>query len=248
MLSGLLLLSVIVVAGSCLQRVSGMGFALIAGPVLSVVMGPVEGILVVNALAVVNAAITTVTVRRHVDWRKCGLIASVLIFGSVPGALLVREVSPALLQVLVGVLLLAALGIVTFGRRWMPEVSGRLPALAAGVIGGFMNTLAGIAGPALTVYAQVTRWPQQTYAATMQPIFVVAGLISFSVKIVSGAGSLAETNWLIWPMGVVAMLLGIGLGSVATRYVSRPFAARLALLLAATGGVTVLLRGISGLD
>lgn len=247
MLPGLILLFVIVVIGSCLQRVSGMGLGLIAGPVLSVVMGPVEGILVVNALAVVNAAATTVTVRQNVDWRKFGLIASVLILGAVPGALLVREVSPSLLQALVGGVLLVALAVVTFGQDKVPRVSGRAPAVVAGVAGGFMNTLAGIAGPAITVYAQASRWPQQTYAATLQPIFMVAGFISFGIKLLTGAGSLADTNWLIWPVGVAAMALGIGSGIVFSRYIARDRARTLALALAATGGVVVLVRGINGL-
>ncbi len=247
MIYSLTLLLLIVVIGSCLQRVSGMGLGLIAGPVLSLLMGPVEGILVVNALAVVNAAATTVTVRQHVDWRKFGLISSVLIIGAVPGALLVREVSPALLQALVGGVLLIALAVVTFGQDRVPRVTGKAPAVVAGVAGGFMNTLAGIAGPAITVYAQASRWPQQTYAATLQPIFMVAGLLSFSIKILTGAGSLADTNWLIWPIGFVGMALGIWLGVLGSRHISREKARKLALLLAATGGVVVLIRGISGL-
>lgn len=247
MFAALLLIFVIVAVGSCLQRVSGMGLGLIAAPVLSIVIGPVEGILVINVLAMVNAAATTVTVRENVDWRKFGLIAPVLIVGAVPGALLVREVSPALLQALVGGLLLIALAVVTFGQDKIPPVSGKAPAVVAGVAGGFMNTLAGIAGPALTVYAQASRWPQHTYAATLQPIFMVAGLVSFLIKILTGAGSLTETEWLVWPVGLVAMALGLGLGVLFSRHVSRGRARKLALLLAASGGAVVLARGVAGL-
>ena len=66
-----------------MQRISGMGLGLIAGPVLAVTMGPVEGILVVNVLAFFNAAATTATVREYVDWRKFAVIASVLVVGAV---------------------------------------------------------------------------------------------------------------------------------------------------------------------
>ncbi|AEX48646.1 putative secreted protein [Corynebacterium diphtheriae BH8] len=30
----------------------------------------------------------------------------------------------------------------------------------AGIAGGFMNTLAGVAGPAITVYVQALKWDQ----------------------------------------------------------------------------------------
>ena len=52
----------VVVVGSTLQRVSGMGLGLIGGPILMLIMGPVEGILVINVLACVNAMLTTYSV------------------------------------------------------------------------------------------------------------------------------------------------------------------------------------------
>ncbi|MFC6146593.1 TSUP family transporter [Corynebacterium nasicanis] len=247
MFAELALILLIVVIGSTLQRVSGMGLGLVAGPVLAVTMGPVEGILVVNILAFLNAAATTASVREYVDWKKFSIISSVLIIGAVPGALLVREVSPSLLQALVGALLLLALAVTTFGQKYIPPATGTAPALVAGIAGGFMNTLAGIAGPAITVYAQASRWAQQSFAATLQPIFMVAGAISFGIKILLGAGSLSETNWLVWPVGIVGMALGLWLGIRLSKKVSRPRARTLALLLATAGGVTALVRGLSGL-
>lgn len=247
MFSELILIFFIVAVGSALQRISGMGLGLIAGPVLAVIIGPVEGILVVNVLAFFNAAATTATVREYVDWRKFAIIGSVLILGSVPAALLVREVSSSLLQALVGALLLMALAVTTFAKKYIPRAEGTAPAVVAGIAGGFMNTLAGIAGPAITVYAQASRWPQQSFASTLQPIFMVAGLLSFLTKILSGAGSLSDTDWLIWPVGVLGMAVGLWIGVRLSEKVSRPRARNLALILATAGGVTALVRGVSGL-
>src|SRR5699024_9937083 len=68
-----------IAVGSCMQRVSGMGVGLITGPVISIFLGPVEGIMVLNILACINAAAATVTVRRNVQWRYVWLIGSVLV-------------------------------------------------------------------------------------------------------------------------------------------------------------------------
>ncbi|WP_027004502.1 sulfite exporter TauE/SafE family protein [Corynebacterium halotolerans] len=242
----LALLFLILIIGSCLQRVSGMGLGLVAGPFLAVFFGPVEGILVINVLAFINAAMTTLTVRKYVDWCKVALISSVLIFGSVPAALLIRVVSPGVLQVLVGGLLLVALAVVTFGQSRIPRASGRIPAVTAGVVGGFMNTLAGIAGPAITVYAQMARWDQRTYAATLQPIFMVAGAISFIIKLLMAAATL-HVDWRIWPVGVAAMLIGIGSGIIVSKYVAKKQARRIALALAAGGGLIAVVRGAMSL-
>lgn len=47
-----------------------MGLGLIAGPILALLLGPVEGILVLNILAAINAVFITVNVRKHVEWKS----------------------------------------------------------------------------------------------------------------------------------------------------------------------------------
>ncbi len=109
-----------------------------------------------------------------------------------------------------------------------------------------MNTLAGVAGPAITVYAQASKWDQQRFAATLQPIFVISGLVSFIVKIVAGAGTITQTSAWIWILGIAGMFLGISLGARASKMVSRTHARKLALLLVTGGGVSAVVRGLTG--
>ncbi|MDU0478510.1 sulfite exporter TauE/SafE family protein [Staphylococcus chromogenes] len=233
-----------VILGSSLQRVAGMGLGLIAVPILSLFMGPVEGVMVVNILAMINAALTTYTVQANVDWRRFAIIGSVMILGSIPGAFLIRSVSTAWMLIIVGIVLLAALSVVTLAKRYVPSARGVLPMLAAGVVGGFTNTLAGVAGPVITVYAQAARWEHKHFAATLQPLFVVSGGVSFLVKTLVGAGTVAHASWLIWPVGVTAMFIGIFLGGKISRVVARAKAHKLALALALAGGCSALVRGV----
>ncbi|MHA2788835.1 hypothetical protein ACXZ66_06770 [Corynebacterium sp. S7] len=72
-----------VFVGALLQRISGMGLGLIGGPVLMIFMGPVDGILVLNVLASINAAMSTLTVYKNVNWRNFAVISSMLVFGAV---------------------------------------------------------------------------------------------------------------------------------------------------------------------
>ena len=85
------------------------------------------------------------------------------------------------------------------------RIDGRGYAMASGAAGGFMNTLAGIAGPAITVYAQASRWPQKTFAATLQPLFFVSGAVSLTVKELSAAEPIIpHAPWHLWAIGLVA--------------------------------------------
>ena len=242
-MSLVLLVFVTILIGACMQRVAGMGVGILGGPVLSLALGPVEGIMVVNAIAAVNGLASTWTQRRDVDWRKFALIGSVRVVGAMPVTWLIHVVSPAVLQIIVGLLILLALGITTFGKRFVPTVRGRVPALVAGALGGFSNTLAGVAGPVITVYAQASRWDQRTFAATLQPLFVVSGTLSFIIKAVSGSGDITGEPWGIWPAALLAIVLGIAVGMRIARRVDRAVAHRFAVFLAAAGALTVLVRG-----
>ncbi len=234
-----------VCAGSFLQRTSGMGLGLIASSVLSIVLGPVDGIFVVNLLATINAALITTLVWRRIEWRRFALIGSVMILGAIPGAILVHYFSTGVLQIIIGAGLLLALGLVTFGARLFPPVTGKLPAIGAGITGGLMNTVAGVAGPAVTVYAQLARWDHVRFAATLQPIFVVAGALSFGTKIaVLGPSPVLGIAPIVWLSGLVSMLVGIGLGTKLERYVPKAKARRVALTVAILGGASALVRGV----
>lgn len=235
-----------VFAGAALQRISGMGLGLIAAPALSVLLGPVSGVLMVNVLATVNAIANTYSMREQVDWKRFAPIAGALVLGAVPGAFLIRAVSTSLLLIIVGVLLLLALGTVTLGKRYVPNIEGTVPSAIAGSVGGFMNTLAGVAGPSITVYAHAARWPKEIYAATLQPIFLVSGALSFAIKEITGAANLSAVTPETWVVGIVAMVLGIVVGTRMAARVPVQVGYRIALALAIFGGFTALVRGLVG--
>ena len=233
-----------VAVGAAMQRISGMGVGLIAAPALSLLLGPVDGILLVNLLAVINAATNTWGMRADVDWQKFAPIALALLFGVLPGAWVVANAPANILLVTVGALLLLALSVVTLGRRYVPHVEGVVPAALSGVVGGFMNTLAGVAGPAITVYAEAARWPQRVYAATLQPIFLVSGTLSFTVKVFTGAADVTGIETELWVATLVALAVGIALGKRLAPRVPSTTAHKIALGLAFAGGATALVRGL----
>lgn len=235
---------VAVAVGAAMQRISGMGVGLIAAPVLSLLLGPVDGVLLVNLLAVINAATNTWGMRADVDWQKFAPIALAMVLGVVPGAWVVASAPTDVLLILVGALLLLALSIVTLGKRYVPRVEGVLPAAVSGAVGGFMNTLAGVAGPAITVYAEAARWPQKVYAATLQPIFLIGGSLSFTVKVLSGAADITAIEPALWAATLTALVAGIAAGTKLAPRVPSTIAHRIALGLAFLGGATALVRGL----
>ncbi|ADB77512.1 sulfite exporter TauE/SafE family protein [Geodermatophilus obscurus] len=237
-------LAAAVAVGAGTQRITGLGFALVAAPFLVLLLGPFAGVLVVNVLGVAASVLVLVQVRRDVELRRGLLLSAPALVAVVPGAWVARHTAPAVLQVLVGgCVVVALLAVLAAGRRTgagPASGTGTAPALLAGAASGFMNATAGVGGPALTVYAVATRWPQRAFAATAQLCFTVVGSATVAAK---GLPSLPVADW-----AVAAAALGVGLvaGTALAAHVSPTRARTAALSLALVGGVATVVDGVLG--
>lgn len=237
----LALLGGIVLAGATMQRVSGMGFALVASPLLVVLLGPLDGVVVINILAIVISGSVFLTVLRQVEYRKALLLLIPAVIGTVPGAFVARLVPAPLLSTIVGLLVIVALCL-SFVARRAPLFSGRAGAIGAGLLSGFMSTTAGVGGPAISAYAIASRWPQRAFAATVQLYFCLLAGVSLAVK--WSWPSLGWQEWVACGIGVVVGLVG---GHLLTRHIGPRGARVLVVLCAFAGAIGITAKGLSEL-
>ena len=236
-----------VLVGASLQRIAGMGLGLVVAPLLSVLLGAAAGVTISNTAGALSSLLVLIALRGDVDWRRYARMAPLIVVGSVLGALTVRAISSAWLEILVGGTVLLALGwTLIFGARVRPQ--GAAAALGAGTMAGFMNTTAGVAAPAMTVYAVATDWHQRSFAATLQPVFLTASICALASKTALGAVPLgAGVSWWVWLEVLAAVPVGVGLGQLGSRWVSTAVARRTAVTIAVLGAVLTLARGVTGM-
>lgn len=142
---GDVLLAGIVLLGSSVQWLTGMGFALVAVPALVLLLGPVDGVVLANCAA---GAISIVGLAG--GWRRVrpGAMVPLCVAAActVPaGAWMTRQLPEPVLLLVMGGLVTAAVLLVMRGAR-VPALRGTKGAVAAGAVGGFMNSAAGWAG------------------------------------------------------------------------------------------------------
>lgn len=233
-----------VILGCVLQRTSGMGTGLVVAPALALMIGPVTGVMLTNATTIMSAVLLTLAARADIDWRRYATIAPVVVVGSVPAALLVREADQGVLEVIIGAVVLAGLAGAALWRD-MPLAQGGAAGVVAGVAGGFLNTAVGVAAPAMLVYARATAWEQRPFAATLQPIFLTMGVVSLATKLAVGAAGPAgpPEGWLV-AVVAVAVPVGVLLGGRVARRVTPQAARRLAVVVVSAGALATLVRGV----
>ncbi|MCX4763783.1 sulfite exporter TauE/SafE family protein [Streptomyces sp. NBC_01275] len=230
----------IVLLGSCVQWLTGMGFALVAVPALVLLLGPAEGVVLANCAA---GAISVVGLAS--GWRRVRLSTMVPLCAAaactVPaGAWLTRRLPEPALLLTMGALVTAAVLLVLRGVR-VPALHGTRGALAAGATGGFMNAAAGVGGPPISLYAVNAGWTVREFVPNAQFYGVLVNAFSVAAN---GVPKLAAPQW---TSVAVAMTVGALVGRGLAGRLPEPRARLLVLGLALAGGVVTVGKGIWGL-
>lgn len=190
------------------QVLSGVGFALIASPLLIAGLGHLEGIRLTMVLSVVlNVVVLTRTFRavRWADALRLLLPAAVLV---VPTLVVSAHLSSAAVSAAAGVVVLFAVGLVAGGRRagW---VQGPAGAVAAGATSGVLNVLAGTSGPPVALFVAHRGWPPRVAAGTLQAYALPLNLLTLAVlglptaqpgRLAWAAGGLLVGTITAWPL------------------------------------------------
>lgn len=240
--TGLVLAAVVMGAG--MQRVTGMGFALVAAPFLVLLLGPVEGVVLVNVCGAVTAGAIIFRVVKDIDWKRYAALAASALLGIIPAAILIRLIPAPVLEISIGVILAVGLTVLlVLKSATLPQRRRYL--LTAGGLSGFMNTAAGVGGPAVSMYSIATRWQHKSFAATMQPYFFTIGTFSLISKAITAPATFPVLPLAMWLAVAVACLAGLVLGDLASKHVPARAAQFLLIILAYLGAGATIIRGIS---
>ena len=225
-----------VAVGSLLQGAVGFGLSLIAAPLVTLI----DPALVPGPLLFAALVLPILTARRDRSWVDLRGVRWALVGrvpGSVLGAAVLARLSPRLMSLAVGLVVLAGVAMTASGVRLRPR--GRT-LLVAGVLSGFMGTTAAIGGPPIALVYQHAEGPR--LRGTLAGYFVVAAMISIAV--LAAAGRFGRHDLLAG----LALLPGVVLGYAAShrvaRWVDRGFTRHAVLLVSTLAALALVLRAL----
>jgi uncharacterized membrane protein YfcA len=202
------LLAIVFVA-TLIRSAFGFGEALVAVPLLALIM-PVD-------VAVPLAVLLSVTVALVIllqDWRKvhvrsAGWLVISTLFGIPVGLVLLTTVSEAILKAVLAVVILAFSTYALLGRNPIELKTDKLAwifGFGAGILGGAF----GMNGPPLVIYGALRRWSPQHFRATLQGYFLPASLVGMIGYWLANLWVPTVTQYYFWslPAALVAIFLG----------------------------------------
>lgn len=194
---------VVILVAATAQAVAGFGFALIAVPLLVVVLDVRDAVVVTTLLGVVNSGILAVTGRRHVPWATVlPMLAGAM--AGMPVGLAVLLLAPAdAIRLLVGavttLMALALLRGMRFGARSLRSE------LAVGAISGALNTSTGTNGPPIVLYLQGRAHTPAEFRGALGVFFAACNVVTLGSFLAARVVSLEATALFLAALPAIAV-------------------------------------------
>lgn len=236
-LDAFILANCAVVIAALVQTSTGMGFAMIAAPLLALVSidfvpGPMLFINLFLSLFMLGDG------RSHVVRREIATLAPAILIGTLIGAAILSRAPSDRLAILFAVLILFAVAISIFARA-LPFTTRNLS--ICGVLVGVMGSTSGIPGAPLVIMYQ--NEPLEKTRPSMALVFTFSYITSLCALAWVGAfnGRLALDGLMLLP----GLLIGYSLGRWCRRYMTQAVGRILMLSIASVGAVLLITKSLA---
>lgn len=227
-------------AGSAFQVLSGIGFGLIASPLLILALGREDGIRIVLIISIVlNAAVLARSIRfvRLGDTVRLLIPAALLV---VPAVFVLGSVHAPFLTVLAGAAVLFGTVLVARGRplNWM---LGRRGAVITGAASGLLTALTGVGGPPVALFVSARRWSAAVARGTMQAFFLPLNVVTL-IALGPFVNGVSKLGW-----AVAGVVVGAVVALLFAGRISETLIRRTTLTLAGVSAASLVVNGIVSL-
>ena len=230
----LIIAAITVAFAAFVQGSSGLGFALIVAPVLTLVQPELLPVTVLFLMLPLNAYVA-LREKHALNVRGASWISLGRFVGTFGGLAVLAFLSANALAIFVGASTIAAAVVTWFIPAFAP---GILAFLAAGLITGITETATGIGGPPLALTYQ--HRPPAEMRATMALCFLVGELISLAFLFAMDKVQMLHLN------AAIELLPALAVGAVASRFVHTRINAKamriFVQVFAIVSGLVLLLR------
>ena len=223
-----------IAVGALVQAATGLGFSLVAAPLLILALGPREGVGAAVVLAALSPVVPLIRDGRHA---QPGAVARLLI----PTLLCTPVIAWALqgidtrwLALGAGAGVILAVGILASGVRW-GWLGHPLGAVATGATSALLNVVGGVGGPPIGIYAANAGWSPVATRANMHSFFIIQNVVTALILGVVLPG--------LWQLSALAA--GTICGLLLSGRMSARVLRTVVLVISLVGGVSLVAGAVS---
>jgi uncharacterized protein len=205
----LLLVIGIIFVATLIRSAFGFGEALVAVPLLCLLIPVEQAAPVATLVSITVAAIVVIQDWHKIHFRSAGWLIVATVFGIPLGLRLLTAVAEAAVKAVLGLIIIAFSLYCLLSRTQRHLKNDRwawIFGLGAGVLGGAY----GMNGPPLVVYGSLRQWSPEQFRATLQGYFLPASLLGMCGYWLAGLWVPTVTYYYLCslPAALAAIFLG----------------------------------------
>ncbi|EPX78250.1 sulfite exporter TauE/SafE family protein [Litoreibacter arenae] len=235
-ISSLVVANAIVIFGSLVQTSTGMGFGMIAAPLLALISleyvpGPMLFVNLFLSLLMLGDS------RTYVVHKEVALLMPAIVIGTAIAAVVVTMMPARMLGIVFPSLILCAVAVTIFARALVLTTRNLV---ICGVAVGLMGTATGIPGGPLVVLYQ--NEPLEKTRPTMALVFTFSYITSLVALALAGVFDMGQA--LLGLLMLPGLILGYVIGKRVRGHMSRALGRFLMLSIAASGALLLLIKSL----
>ena len=185
----LLVLGAITLVAGFVQATAGFGFALLAVPLMALVIPPQAAVVIVFLHGTVSSLLIAARHHDHIDRSETWRLSAGAVVAMPLGALILITASAGVLRIALGVATCtAALWMLHPATKRRADLVVRPSATyAVGALSGVLNTALATNGPPLVVYLRARGMATDAFRSTLSAVFTISNVVGLVILVVSGA-------------------------------------------------------------
>ena len=228
-----ILVFVIIFISTLIRSAFGFGNALIAMPLLVLILGIKTATPLVAMIGIVIALVMLLREWRELDFKDAIYLILSTLAGIPLGLFFLSSAPEQIVRIILGLILIGFSFYNLLGPR-LPRIKTNALVFPAGFLAGILGGAYNTNGPPVVIYGVMRGWSKEKFRATLQGYFLISSLI---IVIGHGlAGLWSPKIWQLFALSTPASILGVFTGRRLTKNVPQDTYQRLIYLFLIVAG------------
>ncbi len=207
-----LLISIIFLLAGFIQGITGFGSALVAIPLLSLVIDIKDAVPLCILNSLVITTYLSLKMRKHLDAKKIVPLCAAAVPGIIVGSTVLKQVSSTIIRICLGVLMIAY-SLYSLLCKPKPRKMHNMWSYIAGFSSGAIGAAFSAGGPPTIIYTTLSDWQKDTIKATLSGFFLFNSYLIATVHAINGLTTIEIFTYFM--ISAPFVLLGTVLGTIS---------------------------------
>ena len=187
-----------------IQALAGFGSSLFIVPILALLIGPKDTVVLANLLSTFSNAMQATRLRHSADRSTATTLMIAGFLGMPLGLVVLLVLDPTALQVVIAVMVIVFTLLLMRGLAL--HSAGTVGDFIAGFTSGVLNTSTSMSGPPVVLYLQGKRMEPLQFRATISLFFLVESAVASVLLLLSG--TFKPYIVVAWALAVPSVVIG----------------------------------------